>query len=60
MKLAGKQALVTGAQQGIGRAVALAMADADADVAIIVFLATDASRFITGEVVHANGGLYMA
>ena len=32
-----------------------------ADIAdIIVFLASDRSRFITGEVVHANGGLYMA
>lgn len=27
---------------------------------IVVFLASSASRFITGEVVHANGGLYMA
>jgi len=27
---------------------------------IIVFLTSDRSRFITGEVVHANGGLYMA
>ncbi len=26
---------------------------------IIVFLASDASRFMTGEMVHANGGLYM-
>ena len=32
-----------------------------ADIAdIIVFLASNRSRFITGEVVHANGGLYMA
>lgn len=32
-----------------------------ADIAdVIVFLASDAARFITGEVVHANGGLYMA
>jgi 3-oxoacyl-[acyl-carrier protein] reductase len=32
-----------------------------ADIAdIIVFLASDRARFITGEVVHANGGLYMA
>jgi 3-oxoacyl-[acyl-carrier protein] reductase len=32
-----------------------------ADIAdIIVFLASDRSRFIAGEVVHANGGLYMA
>ena len=31
-----------------------------ADIAdIIVFLASDASRFMTGELVHANGGLYM-
>jgi NAD(P)-dependent dehydrogenase (short-subunit alcohol dehydrogenase family) len=27
---------------------------------ILVFLASDESRFITGETVHANGGLYMA
>ncbi len=27
---------------------------------VILFLASDSSRFITGEVVHANGGLYMA
>ena len=32
-----------------------------ADIAdIIVFLSSDRSRFITGEIVHANGGLYMA
>jgi NAD(P)-dependent dehydrogenase (short-subunit alcohol dehydrogenase family) len=32
-----------------------------ADIAdIIVFLVSDRARFITGEVVHANGGLYMA
>jgi 3-oxoacyl-[acyl-carrier protein] reductase len=32
-----------------------------ADIAdIVVFLASERSRFITGEVVHANGGLYMA
>jgi 3-oxoacyl-[acyl-carrier protein] reductase len=32
-----------------------------ADIAdIAVFLASERSRFITGEVVHANGGLYMA
>ncbi|MEM6498490.1 MAG: SDR family oxidoreductase [Pseudomonadota bacterium] len=31
-----------------------------ADIAdIVVFLASDASRFMTGELVHANGGLYM-
>lgn len=32
-----------------------------ADIAeIAVFLASDRARFMTGEVVHANGGLYMA
>ncbi len=32
-----------------------------ADIAeIIIFLASDRARFMTGEVVHANGGLYMA
>ncbi len=34
MKLAGKTALVTGAQQGIGAAIALALAEAGADVAL--------------------------
>jgi NAD(P)-dependent dehydrogenase (short-subunit alcohol dehydrogenase family) len=34
MKLAGKTALVTGAQQGIGAAIAIALAEAGADVAI--------------------------
>ena len=40
---------------------AMAKSSDIADIAdIILFLASDASRFITGEVVHANGGLYMA
>jgi NAD(P)-dependent dehydrogenase (short-subunit alcohol dehydrogenase family) len=34
MKLAGRIGLVTGAQQGIGAAIAIALADEGADVAI--------------------------
>jgi enoyl-[acyl-carrier protein] reductase III len=37
-----------------------AMARPEEIADVIVFLASDRSRFITGEVVHANGGLYMA
>ena len=37
-----------------------AMAQPSEIADIIVFLASDRARFITGEVVHANGGLYMA
>lgn len=36
---------------------AIAQPDEIAD--IIVFLASDAARFMTGETVHANGGIYM-
>lgn len=36
-----------------------AMAQPDEIADIIVFLASDASRFMTDELVHANGGLYM-
>jgi NAD(P)-dependent dehydrogenase (short-subunit alcohol dehydrogenase family) len=35
------------------------MAEPEDIADIIVFLASDASRFMTGELVHANGGLYM-
>ncbi len=37
-----------------------AMAKPEDIADVIVFLASDQSRFVTGEVVHANGGLYMA
>ncbi|MEZ5854408.1 MAG: SDR family NAD(P)-dependent oxidoreductase [Hyphomicrobiaceae bacterium] len=37
-----------------------AMAKAEDIADVIVFLASERARFITGEVVHANGGLYMA
>lgn len=35
------------------------MAEPEDIADIIVFLASDASRFMTGELMHANGGLYM-
>lgn len=42
------------------RLVPLGKMAAPDDIAdIIVFLASEESRFMTGEVVHANGGLYM-
>ena len=50
MKLASKRALVTGAQQGIGRAVALALADAGADVAINWLDDRAAAEAVAGEV----------
>ena len=50
MKLGGKRALVTGAQQGIGRAVALALADAGADVAINWLDDRAAAEAVAGEV----------
>ena len=37
-----------------------AMAKPEDIADVIVFLASDQSRFITGELIHANGGLYMA
>ena len=43
------------------RLVPLGAMASPADIAdILVFLASAQSRFMTGEVIHANGGLYMA
>lgn len=36
------------------------MAKPEDIAAVLIFLACDESRFITGETIHANGGLYMA
>jgi 3-oxoacyl-[acyl-carrier protein] reductase len=45
----------------ISRAVPLGHMAAPEDIAdVIVFLASDAARHITGETVHVNGGSYMA
>jgi len=50
MKLAGKTALVTGAQQGIGAAIALAFASEGADVAINWFDDEKAAEEVAGGV----------
>ena len=43
------------------RLVPLGSMTSPADIAdILVFLASNDARFMTGEVIHANGGLYMA
>jgi len=56
LSLEGKVAIVTGSGgiRGIGRATALTFAEAGADVAL--FLATDASRMITGQIIIVDGG----
>ena len=42
------------------RLVPLGSMASPADIAdILVFLASSDARFMTGEIVHANGGLYM-
>src|SRR5579872_4468856 len=54
MQLAGRVALVTGAQQGIGRAIAIAFAEAGADVAIN-WLDDEAAARAVAEAVVARG-----
>ena len=52
--LAGKVALVTGAQQGIGRAIAIALARARADVVINYLDDVRAAEDVAAEV-HSTG-----
>jgi 3-oxoacyl-[acyl-carrier protein] reductase len=50
MRLSGKVALVTGAQQGIGRAIAIALAREGADVCVNFLDDRDAAERVAGEV----------
>ena len=52
---AGKVAVVTGAARGIGQALAQRFAEHGATV--VLFLASDEAEFITGQTMHADGGL---
>ena len=54
MRLAGKVALVTGAQQGIGRAIALALGAEGADVCINFLDDRGAAERVAGEVRHTG------
>jgi NAD(P)-dependent dehydrogenase (short-subunit alcohol dehydrogenase family) len=56
MRLAGKVALVTGAQQGIGRAIALALARDGADVGVNYLDDRDAAERVAAEVPRPGAG----
>jgi NAD(P)-dependent dehydrogenase (short-subunit alcohol dehydrogenase family) len=53
-RLAGRVALITGGDSGIGRAAAVALAQAGADVAI-VYLSEHADARVTAELIEATG-----
>jgi 3-oxoacyl-[acyl-carrier protein] reductase len=50
MKLEGRQAIVTGASRGIGRAIALALADEGADVAVNYMYSETAAAAVVREI----------
>ncbi len=52
--------LADGAKSEIISQIPLARSGSPADIAgVAVFLASDAARYITGQVIHVNGGMYM-
>jgi NAD(P)-dependent dehydrogenase (short-subunit alcohol dehydrogenase family) len=59
MKLAGKVALVTGAQQGIGAAIAVALADEGADVALTWLDDQPAAAGVAGRIHQAGRRVHL-
>ena len=55
-RLDGKVALITGADSGIGRAVAALFAREGADIAILYLCEHDDASYMAGQVLHPNGG----
>lgn len=56
--LAGQKALVTGANSGIGRAVAVALGQAGADVVVNYVIDDDAAREVVDEIKTSGSGAY--
>ena len=59
MKLAGRVALVTGAQQGIGAAIAVALAEEGADVAITWLDDEPAAEAVAGRIRQAGRRVHL-